>query len=158
MREIGKVKKVEGEHVVVHLDSADPSCGGCCGCAPQPTGGRDIEVKAIEGIEPGDAVRVDIARRSQLWGTMMLFVLTMAMLIGGVVAGYLLFPESGADGKVNLSALLMGVGMMVGWYILVAIIERYVLAPLPPPRIVEKVSAEELAAAREHAQSCPTNH
>ncbi len=158
MREVGKVKKVEGELAVVHLDSADPSCGGCCGCAPQPTGGRDIEVEAIEGIEPGDAVRVDISRRSQIWGTMVLFVVPMALLIGGVVLGYMISPEAGADGKVNLRALGMGVGMMVGWYVLVAILERYFLAPLPPPRIVEKVSAEELESAREHAQSCATKH
>lgn len=147
MQEIGYVRKISDDGMaVVHLNSPDPNCsGGCVGCAAQVSKeGRDIELKTIDGLGSGDYVKVDIPRRSPLWGTLMLFIIPMLMLVGGVALGYSLWPVAGGAGEVNVRALLIGVAAMVGWYVIIALIEKYVLAPVPPPRIVEKIDESAL--------------
>lgn len=158
MQEVGFVRKITDEgKAVVHLNSPDPDCsGGCVGCAAQAAkDGRDIELDTIEGLQSGDYVKVDIPRRSPLWGTFMLFVIPMLLLVGGVMLGYMLWPVAGGAGEVNIRALIIGVGFMVGWYIVVALLEKYVLTPVPPPSIIAKVDDSELHS---HHDSHVTAH
>ena len=99
-----------------------------------------LDLDAVEGIEPGSRVVVAIDR-SPLAGTLVLFGLPLAGLVGGAVIGYV-FPFLGmsADG----SAAILGLVFLVLAFLAAIVYDRKVAARrTPKPRIVSVVTEEQ---------------
>ena len=135
MRVPGVVVSVEGELARVRVAASAGCGGGCCACSSAATCTQEIEAVASEPVEEGARVIVEMRSGAPGVSALLLFVLPLAGLLGGILAGER-WPAIGAGG--NAGGLVLGLGLMAGLFALACVVDRLVVRPrLPQPRIVE---------------------
>ncbi len=124
IEEAGTVVAVRGEEALVETrrQSACGSCGaaGACGTAAlsRVVGRRMTRVRALNraGARVGDSVIFGLAESALVEGSLMVYALPLAGLVGGAVAGALLFPEG------EIASMLLALG---GFLAALGVVRRF---------------------------------
>jgi positive regulator of sigma E activity len=131
--EQARVLAVEDGKATVELDQGE-QCGSCGLCVSAAGRKMSLVVDAVEGLEPGQAVVVAIDRSTSFASIFFLFGLPLAGLIAGAVLGRAA-PFFGLPPDV--SAVLLGVTLLVAAFFVAAVYDRKVAAKrLPKPTIL----------------------
>jgi len=106
------------------------TCRGRCGSA----GRVIVEAPAPETVGQGDVVRIEMELPSPAWSAFILFLAPLVLLMSGLGLWQWLGPQPASQG----TGLLVGGGLMVVWYVGVAVYDRALRrSPKHEARIVE---------------------
>ncbi len=108
----GKVVEIEGDKAVVQLEEHEAcpgsfSCACCAGASREP---RKLRVEA-SGLKEGDTVRVSIPAYAGYLGTVVIFLLPVALFVAGMLVGGLLEGGEGANGMGPIIGGICGFGL-----------------------------------------------
>jgi len=125
------VVSVAGGRATVELEPHE-GCGSCGLCLAAGKKMR-LELDAIDGVRPGQAVIVAIERSVSFRIAFMLFGLPLVGLVGGVVIGQV-WPVPGAT--VDASSLLCAAALLVAGLFAAILYDRKVARTAPRPTIL----------------------
>jgi positive regulator of sigma E activity len=132
MRKTGTVIAMNKGRARVEIDSGAPTC---CSCGNHGTSCNTLEAEAPSGLKTGDRVTLEVPSGPILRSIVMLLLIPACLLAGGVALGCVLIPAQ--PGEIKMGALLIGVVLMLAWYIAAHVIERHhPRAPQPAPSII----------------------
>jgi sigma-E factor negative regulatory protein RseC len=109
IEETGTVIKVEGITARVKVQKRG-SCEGCAatGICESSEGGMEIEALNPVNAKAGQTVKVSIAAQTYLKGTMLIYGLPLAALVGGAIVGKLIGDAYFKGIDSDLSAAIFG--------------------------------------------------
>jgi len=143
MREIGTVTEVTGQVAHVRMQRG-PRCGSCCACSALSDGGMEFEIKTDASLRVGSRVVVDVPSGNAWLSALLLFVLPLAGLIFGVMAGQQWRPFGLSA---NAAALGLGFGLLAVLFGFATVFDRlYLRKRQPQPTIVEVLGPQGQAA------------
>jgi positive regulator of sigma E activity len=133
MKVEGTVVGLKDGRAVVRV-AAGQSCSlGCRACSALASCGQELEALAAEPVEVGASVVVEIPSAGAVVSTLLIFVLPLLGLVGGVVLGQELRPQSG-----NAIGLAIGFGLFVVLFAVAYFVDRRLVQPrMPEPKIVK---------------------
>lgn len=136
MREEGTVVGVSGRLVRVRMKPG-PQCGSCCACSALGGGPAEVELESDRPLEVGARVIVEIAQGDAWLSALLLFVLPLAGLVSGVIAGQAWWGGGAAP-------LVLGFGLLGAFYALAAAIDRaFIRKRLKPPTIAQVLGPDD---------------
>jgi positive regulator of sigma E activity len=140
MLEKGRVLNIRnGRARVEIIPTSLSACGRCALCSATPAGSVILDVAAVPDAKVGGIVTIEVPDVSPLRAVIVLLLVPLLLLIGGIMAGYLLGPQKEGAG-INLTALLVGATLMAAWYLSVHFVEKR--RPPEPQKFPRIVSAE----------------
>ena len=109
MEEPGVVVKVQGDRAEVEIVPSDACahCGAAGICHWTGKRAKLVIARNQAGARPGDRVAVETTEKGRSGSTLVVFGLPAVLMVAGVVAGSLLWSDTGA-------AVLAGAGLLVG--------------------------------------------
>ncbi len=129
VEDTGVVKSVGDGGATVRLDHrSTEECGSCCACSAFSGGLPEIRVPQ-DGLQEGRRVRVRIPRSNPYLSIFFVFVLPLALFMGGVLTGQQLH---GGDRLGAAAALGGALGLLLG--LATARTANRLLAPDEEPR------------------------
>jgi len=130
MREEATVVGVQGRLVRVRMKPS-AECGTCCACSVLVGSAREMEIETELPVAVGSRVVVEISQAKPWLSALLLFVLPLAGLIFGMIAG-------AQWGSGDAAPVALGFGLLAAFYVLAAAIDRAVIRKrIKPPAIVE---------------------
>ena len=132
----------EGEHAC----GTCAACGGCCKLAR-----AEFHTHALPTLAIGDQVTIEIPGPGAAAGATLLMLIPMLLIVGAIAAAALLQKQNLLPGG-NGVALLIGLGLVLPWYALLAIYDRRLRrSPKHGPRIVsppERAETQPIAPSK----------
>ena len=134
MIESGTVIELHNGHARVRVqpeggEACKTCAGNCC------SGSRfELQLPAPDGAQVGDQVKIEVVLPNPAWSAFILFLMPLVLLMAGVGLWMRFGPKPSNQGK----GLLVGLGLMVLWYIGVAVYDRKLRKhPKHQPRVIE---------------------
>ena len=149
MRESGVVKKLDGRRMEVRMDTVRPELCAKCRACDLLGGGKEmvLRVSAVEGLQVGDRVSVEVPQASPWLGIVLVLGLPVALMVGGLVLG------SRWTGWVELLGLdadvcgaLLGVPLGVAAFLVARAVDR---------RYAGRVAVERMAPGAGPSEDSP---
>jgi positive regulator of sigma E activity len=141
MEERGTVIEIRDRTALVRMSPLHAErCGACRACSLGEGEEHIVEVPSVEGLSTGEKVVIEVPLPSKYLGVLLFFVLPMALLAAGCVAGYFLGERFfGKEPAADALIIALGAAGLAVSYPIVKLIDRHVLKRRAPPRIVEVI-------------------
>ena len=132
MADIGVVRRIrDGWAKVELLDCEQSTCeiarqpgGACCSCKAFSAGRVVLDVELPGEVKPGDRLTLEVPRPSPVLSALLLLLIPLVLFGVGLGAGHWLGAAASDQEPEMLLSAGLGLGLMVAWYVGLAVFER----------------------------------